>query len=151
MQFRLLISIVDFLCLLWIRITYQFIFCDWKMRFSIKFTNFFLRITSFLTWVAYICANIAKFIKTIFTYLLEGGFNIYICTFKNDCNYHIQRIYLWCSIVYNFEILPTCNFFKNKYAFRNTQNIMFYFSIVWIYTIKIIKTDRSLNQILMKL
>ena len=38
-------------------------------------------------------------------------------------------------------------FFKKKYAFRNTQNIMFYFSIVWIYTIKIIKRDRSLNQI----
>ena len=34
-------------------------------------------------------------------------------------------------------------FLKNKYAFRNTQNIMFYFSIVWIYTIKIIKRDRS--------
>ena len=42
-------------------------------------------------------------------------------------------------------------FFKNKYAFRNTQNIMFYFSIVRIYTIKIIKRDRSLNQILMML
>ena len=42
-------------------------------------------------------------------------------------------------------------FFKKKYAFRNTQNIMFYFSIVRIYTIKIIKRDRSLKQILMML
>ena len=42
-------------------------------------------------------------------------------------------------------------FCKNKYAFRNTQNIMFYFLSIWIYTLKTILSDRSLNQILMML
>ena len=124
------------------------------MWFSIKFMIFFTdHIISDMSCVY------VQILQNIYHSILEGGFNIY--TFKNDCNYYVW-IYLRCSIVYNFEILPTCKFLKNSkyismYMHRNNCNfetnkkysILLHFSIVGF--TKSNQKNISLNKILMML
>ena len=93
-------------CGFFLRQSFPF-FCYWKMWFSIKFM-FFLRITSLLTWVAYMC----KYCK-IYPSILEG-FNIYFQKMILITIYMDIFMYLRCRVC-NFEIFPTCKFFKNKY------------------------------------
>ena len=112
---------------------------------------FFLRIKSFLTWVAYMCKYF-KIYQNNFYLLTRRGIQYLYMYFQKMIVITIYGGYI--SDVAYYIILKFCQhaiFCKNKYAFRNTQNIMFYFSIVRIYTIKIIKRDRSLKQILMML